>query len=634
MQDRAGLLERERNVCMETRRSPISICRSVTAAAAVLALLSVPGPAAAIKQGLVAAIQSVIPREQWVPGDLVLVTLPSNTKQTLISGACMGPCFSPDGSRIAVIHNDLVALIGIDGGGLEHTSQQINTAGSAGTCGHPQSAGIALYWIARPDGEYIYWFESGIPGICRSKVGVWQREILDDGVYFWGGFSRDGTRAAATGPQGTLDCWNVKAIDLTGARSWQVHPEYGCNVSVSPDGRYIWHLLNGGGIWGGAEHEYSIIRNWTDGTQVRLIDSHCNHDTNRWSHFDNDILLYHQWDMNNGATCDVAGNFGVVMDLSTDERFNCGADLEPFDFFPTSTDTINSQCGEIGFLPAPGRYNEGQLSVQLTTGTAGASIRYTLNGGTPDSVTGTLLTPGGSVTVSISTFDTVYMRALAYKTGMTPSIVATAAYYGPGLPPFTITAPAAGDIFHVGDTLRVRWTTRDGFVTRSDVGFSVTGEEFITIVNTSVSPTMPEWEDVAWKIPPTINGTSTISSEAIVKVSVYGSGSLYALSAPFSIVPGTAAQLPSKPLAFSGNAPVLYGRGLRIPLDASRSGPWYVDVMELDGTVVYRMGGTAPRTEVFWDGADCNGKRVSSGIHSVTVYQNARRNSWLFSLTR
>lgn len=618
---------------MEERRSQVPRWRSVTAAVAMMAVLSVPKPAAAIKPGLVAAIQSTNPQEQWVPGDLVLVTLPSNTKRTLISGACMGPCFSPDGSRVAVIHNDRVALIGVDGAGLEHTSQQINTAGSAGACGHPQSAGIALYWISRSDGEYIYWFESGIPGICRSKVGEWEREILGDGTYFWGGFSRDGTRAAATGPQGTLDCWNVKAIDLTGARSWQVHPEYGCNVSVSPDGRFIWHLLNGGGIWGGAEHEYSIIRNWADGTQVQVIDSHCNHDTNRWSHFDNDILLYHHWDMNNGATCDVAGNFGVVMDLTTDERFNCGANLEPFDFFPTSTDTVDTQCGEIGFLPAPGRYDEGPLSVQLTTATAGASIRYTLNGGTPDSVTGTLLTPGGFITISISSLDTTYIRALAYKTGMTPSIVATAAYYGPGGAPFTVTAPAAGDTFHVGDTLRVQWTTRDEFVTRSDVSFSVDGEDFINILNATVTPTAPEWENVAWSIPPTINGTSTISSDALVKVSVYGSGSLYALSAPFCIVPGVAAQVPGKRLAFSSNTPVPNGRGLRIPLDASRPGPWCVDVTELDGTVLYRMNGTTPRREVFWDGTDCNGKPVSCGLHAVTVYQNARRSSCLFTLT-
>lgn len=74
-----------------------------------------------------------------------------------------------------------------------------------------------------------------------------------------------------------------------------------------------------------------------------------------------------------------------------------------------------------------GTYAPGQ-SVTITTTTAGATIRYTVDGSTPTSSVGTVY----STAISISTTTTV--KAIAYLSGMTDSQVASAT--------FTINTPA------------------------------------------------------------------------------------------------------------------------------------------------------------------------------------------------
>jgi hypothetical protein len=71
--------------------------------------------------------------------------------------------------------------------------------------------------------------------------------------------------------------------------------------------------------------------------------------------------------------------------------------------------------------PAPGTYG-GSVQVSLSTGTAGASIRYTLDGSNPTSTTGTLY----SAPFTLSTSATV--KAIAYKTGETNSAVMNFSY--------------------------------------------------------------------------------------------------------------------------------------------------------------------------------------------------------------
>jgi RHS repeat-associated protein len=68
-------------------------------------------------------------------------------------------------------------------------------------------------------------------------------------------------------------------------------------------------------------------------------------------------------------------------------------------------------------------------TVTITTATAGANIRYTLNGTAPTATTGTLI-GGSSGTVSVTpSTDGRTLQAVAFKPGMTDSLVYSATYY-------------------------------------------------------------------------------------------------------------------------------------------------------------------------------------------------------------
>ncbi len=74
-----------------------------------------------------------------------------------------------------------------------------------------------------------------------------------------------------------------------------------------------------------------------------------------------------------------------------------------------------------GFSPPGGAYTAAQ-TISISTATAGASIRYTTNGATPTSTTGTLY--AGPVTLGAS----ATLKAIAYQSGMADSAVSTASY--------------------------------------------------------------------------------------------------------------------------------------------------------------------------------------------------------------
>jgi hypothetical protein len=85
----------------------------------------------------------------------------------------------------------------------------------------------------------------------------------------------------------------------------------------------------------------------------------------------------------------------------------------------------------VTFSPGAGTYTSAQLA-SLSTTTAGASIRYTLDGTTtPSATVGILYT--GPLTVNA----TATIKAIAFAAGVASSTVSTAVY--------TINIPAAGD---------------------------------------------------------------------------------------------------------------------------------------------------------------------------------------------
>ena len=95
------------------------------------------------------------------------------------------------------------------------------------------------------------------------------------------------------------------------------------------------------------------------------------------------------------------------------------------------------QCATPTFSPAAGSYGSAQ-SVTISTATNGASIRYTTDGTTPSSTAGTVY----SSAVSISATTT--LQAVAYKTGLTNSAIASGVFTIDGACATPAFSPAAG----------------------------------------------------------------------------------------------------------------------------------------------------------------------------------------------
>jgi hypothetical protein len=136
------------------------------------------------------------------------------------------------------------------------------------------------------------------------------------------------------------------------------------------------------------------------------------------------------------------------------------------------------------FSPAPGNFPS-TMSVTISTTTAGASIRFSTDGSTPTSSTGTLY--AGPVSISVTTT----FRAIAYKSGMTDSAVTSATYtftppvaapmYSPAPGSFTGTISVTISTTTPGAT--VRFTT-DGSTPTSSVGTLYAGPVSISATTT------------------------------------------------------------------------------------------------------------------------------------------------------
>jgi hypothetical protein len=98
-----------------------------------------------------------------------------------------------------------------------------------------------------------------------------------------------------------------------------------------------------------------------------------------------------------------------------------------------------NQASAPGFNPGGGNYAAVPLSVTITSATSDVTIRYTINGGDPNAVTGTIYS--GPVTLSSNSI----LQAVASKSGFADSFVTSASYIIGG--PFIFEAedlPVAG----------------------------------------------------------------------------------------------------------------------------------------------------------------------------------------------
>ena len=165
--------------------------------------------------------------------------------------------------------------------------------------------------------------------------------------------------------------------------------------------------------------------------------------------------------------------------------------------------TIN--CVAPTFSPVAGTYTTAQ-SVTISSTTAGASIRYTTDGSTPTSTTGTLYT----VPVAISASAT--LKAIAYKTGMGNSTVTSGAYVINSNCVAPAFSPVAGT--YTGTQSVTISTTTSGasirYTTNGTTPTSTTGTLYTVPVAISASATL---KAIAYK---TGMGNSTVTSGAYV----------------------------------------------------------------------------------------------------------------------
>ncbi len=107
-----------------------------------------------------------------------------------------------------------------------------------------------------------------------------------------------------------------------------------------------------------------------------------------------------------------------------------------------SARSLGGQVATPSFGVAAGSYTSAQ-SVSLSTGTAGAAIRYTTDGSTPSSTVGTVY----SGPVSISAEGSTTLKAIAYLADYLDSSLASATYVidstAPGSPSVLISSGAA-----------------------------------------------------------------------------------------------------------------------------------------------------------------------------------------------
>jgi hypothetical protein len=134
-----------------------------------------------------------------------------------------------------------------------------------------------------------------------------------------------------------------------------------------------------------------------------------------------------------GNTTLAAGSHSVVLTVTGKNASSSGYILTADSLILTAA--AQPQVATPSFTPAAGTYSSAQ-SVTIATTTSGASIRYTTDGSTPTSTTGTLYS--GAVNIG----STTTLKAIAYESGFTNSNVASGTYTISATPPPTVTLEA------------------------------------------------------------------------------------------------------------------------------------------------------------------------------------------------
>jgi hypothetical protein len=507
------------------------MCRDIRVL--VLVVLSTPVlVAATIKEGRVAALtlRQGSDAGNWNAGRLVLIDVPSLQKTTLDDRECFGPCFSPDGDRIAYVSGpsldrswtqnppDTIYTVATDGSEPPVSTGILVEMNPPADWGWWPAAHPALFWIRKGDGDWFYWVQRVRTGrgVFRAKLGtagaaelVYTPPESVDG-FFWGAFDSTATHVAAT-----MD-WTVYRIDIVNQTYSAI--DGGCNPAVSPGGNLIMNNLGFSSDrcnanWG-YEHGGCQVLNWNDLSCSRAFvyagnayDVQCNGDMNKWSHHDEDIVMWRAFDQGNVAGCTVADH-GVIADRITDERLSLGP-YTGWDFYP-GTVGPDTTTAEPAFSPAGGTVEPGELAVTVSSSTVGATIMYTTDGSEPTGTNGTQIASGGAMSITVGVGQSVLVRARAFAPGHAQSIVSearyTAAEAGPSI---TLITPNGGEEFQAGQTITVTWTVSPGFTPSGFVvTYSVDDGETWQPAYTGPTALPPSTRRFEWQIPPATPATS------------------------------------------------------------------------------------------------------------------------------
>jgi hypothetical protein len=138
-------------------------------------------------------------------------------------------------------------------------------------------------------------------------------------------------------------------------------------------------------------------------------------------------------------------------------------------------------------------------TVTITTATSGASIRYTLDGTIPTESNGTLISASSGTVAVTSTAQGAVLKAIAIKTGWTPSTVKSSAPYSmpevaaPGFNPAGGNYPSANPI-----TVTIATTTPGASIRYTTDGTQPT-ESYGTLIaaaSGTASVTPAQWHSV------------------------------------------------------------------------------------------------------------------------------------------
>jgi hypothetical protein len=565
-------------------------------------------------------------------GPVVLADIPSMQYRELVSGECYGPCFSPDGKSIAYVKSGQIYTVKADGSALpQATGIQVCPASPRPLFqSYP-----AIYWLnLRDTAQYFYWSRnntawwdgtrsSGAEGLFRCKVGTTAVQQLVNGAYTWAGFSADGTRAV-----GMRDDYRQVCFDLVAKTSYLVPTTTNnCNSSISADGSMVACLLGPETSYSPYDQGAMLVRNWWGGDTVRVVVSLCLWDAPRWSHSVSNIMVmqlgrdleHAGHDCSSAFTSSSTIGAGMLYNVSNRDTLRIPEFYDfytPFDYFKTTIGPIDTpSAASPDFSPSNNGLLPGDTTITIRTATTGAFIRYTTNGTQPTATQGTLISSSsGTVRITVGVSDTIVMQAIAFKTGMKPSGVATKRYWVE-MQPFTITAPQAGQKYRVGDTLIVKWTMAGG-VSPSGVNVQLSlndGKYFDPINALSIHILDSAWGDFRWPIPAFFNGASTITSTAIVRVCVYDFEEIGANSGRFSIASPTSARSVLSPVPSPENFSITGNSG-RLVVFHTGADDQIVRIFSMKGAPLSALIAQA-RNEIAWDGRDQQGNAVPTGLY-------------------